>query len=194
MSTTTGTPVRRSAAALGLSAALAAGALAPTAGADPLDATGAQNCIVITELARELCAPLGEDLDRKVLEETGLTVVDSTTAPAASRSSSPASAAATYVLARLYDDADYGGLALDHRLLRLQRHHREAHHRHRLRLVRTRQLLRRLQRLHREDLRDHRLRREQLRLRGQHELRRLRHERQDPVPPREVRRRRSRAT
>ncbi|WKK72745.1 hypothetical protein Q0F99_07485 [Rathayibacter oskolensis] len=112
MSTTTGTPVRRSAAALGLSAALAAGALAPTAGADPLDATGAQNCIVITELARELCAPLGEDLDRKVLEETGLTVVDSTTAPAASRSSSPASAAATYVLARLYDDADYGGSSL----------------------------------------------------------------------------------
>ncbi|QHC56788.1 peptidase inhibitor family I36 protein [Rathayibacter tanaceti] len=95
---------RRFAVAAGIAVLLVSGAVAPPAAAEE---GGAENCIRIIELDRELCAPVQEDLHQKVLEETGLRVVEQPAARSVSRAA--LTTQATYVITRLYDDLNQGG-------------------------------------------------------------------------------------
>lgn len=106
-----GTSARRFAIGTGIIAALfTGGALAPAAAAEPLVDPATSNCILVTELEREICAPIGDDLHAKVLEETGLTVIETKTATTANRlARSTAGTQATFVIAKLYDNANQGG-------------------------------------------------------------------------------------
>ena len=67
------------------------------------DAGGGENCGVFLESGLTICAPAGDDLHAAVTAQTGYTIVDGDETDAGRATT------VSYLLARLYDNADYGG-------------------------------------------------------------------------------------
>ncbi len=105
---------RRNALGAGLAAVAVAVSLfgaAPAANAATSDPAGdaVQDCAFLTDTGQEVCVDHGDDLHAAVYDETGYTVIETQTAPSTAQIKAARAAAAVYVVAKLYDDANYGG-------------------------------------------------------------------------------------
>lgn len=112
--------MKRSNTRITLGTGIAAAALMSTfAFAAPANASTSEpvaeevNCAVILDIDHEVCVPAGEDLAAAVYDETGYTLVVSDTAPTAAQFARASEQRLAFVLARFYDDANYGGSSFD---------------------------------------------------------------------------------
>ncbi|GAA1821165.1 hypothetical protein [Agromyces neolithicus] len=94
-----------------LMSTLALAAPARASSADPVSED--VHCTIILDTKSEVCVPSGEDLAAAVYEDTGYTLVETTTAPTDAQLERAAEQRLAYVLARFYDDASYGGSHFD---------------------------------------------------------------------------------